>query len=247
MTSPSSCNEAPEASFDKLAHAAFFSTASLSTSQQLTLEQIHDFLAQCNDPEIYYGEPFIPVHEFDGNPRNLIINTAHASELRGSTSSAIVPPAADCPMTPALSETEHTDSDSLDMMSIPSSPATSELLLFPRTCDLRRREPKFRGKDTPKISNNRMKKHVREERRFPCQICNLKFSRRYNLKTHMLTHDANRKRRYECALCDRAFDRKHDRDRHQTTVHSGKKAYTCKICKNSFTRKDALNRHICHA
>ncbi|KAI7857634.1 hypothetical protein BDC45DRAFT_405545, partial [Circinella umbellata] len=57
------------------------------------------------------------------------------------------------------------------------------------------------------------------EKRYQCDICKLKFSRRYNLGTHVKTHDKDRQKEYMCSVCPKGFDRKHDRDRHVATVH----------------------------
>ncbi|OAD79684.1 C2H2-type zinc finger transcription factor, partial [Phycomyces blakesleeanus NRRL 1555(-)] len=73
--------------------------------------------------------------------------------------------------------------------------------------------------------------------------CKARFSRRYNLTTHVKTHDKQRIKEHGCTFCDKAFDRKHDRDRHVATVHHNKRTFTCKICPTSFTRRDALSRH----
>lgn len=90
---------------------------------------------------------------------------------------------------------------------------------------------------------------LQEPRRFACPICKLKFSRRYNLRTHERTHDKNRKKEFACHICGRDFDRKHDRDRHVSTVHRGERLHTCHLCDGvSFSRKDALMKHsmMCH-
>jgi hypothetical protein len=82
-----------------------------------------------------------------------------------------------------------------------------------------------------------------DERKFECNICHTFFNRRYNLGTHVKTHDKNRNKDFECHLCKKPFDRKHDLTRHIATVHNHERAYGCKQCSSTFSRKDALVRH----
>ncbi|KAI8878415.1 hypothetical protein K501DRAFT_287882 [Backusella circina FSU 941] len=77
-----------------------------------------------------------------------------------------------------------------------------------------------------------------------CLLCGMHFTRRYNLSSHMKTHDANRFKPFPCKLCNKQFDRKHDLARHVSTVHNGERAFNCSQCNCTFSRKDALNRHV---
>ncbi|ORX49522.1 hypothetical protein DM01DRAFT_1338193 [Hesseltinella vesiculosa] len=86
-----------------------------------------------------------------------------------------------------------------------------------------------------------------EEKRFSCPICKRLFSRRYNLNTHIRTHNANRIKSFRCHICSSAFDRKHDRDRHLSSVHYGTRSFTCDMCESAFCRRDALARHVLKA
>jgi hypothetical protein len=82
-----------------------------------------------------------------------------------------------------------------------------------------------------------------DDRKFECDICHATFNRRYNLGTHIKTHDKNRSKDFACHLCKKPFDRKHDLTRHIATVHNHERAYSCKECSSAFSRKDALVRH----
>ncbi|KAI9303442.1 hypothetical protein BJ944DRAFT_137936, partial [Cunninghamella echinulata] len=73
--------------------------------------------------------------------------------------------------------------------------------------------------------------------------CQRGFTRRYNLGTHVKTHDKNRVKPFACSLCPKTFDRKHDCERHISTVHMGERLFTCAPCNVSFSRRDALHRH----
>ncbi|KAL7315127.1 hypothetical protein PS15m_006620 [Mucor circinelloides] len=81
---------------------------------------------------------------------------------------------------------------------------------------------------------------------FQCPLCPHMSKRRYNLSTHMKTHDKNRVKEFNCLHegCQKSFDRRHDRDRHLATVHRGERSYNCSECKSHFSRRDALNRHL---
>ncbi|KAI8975473.1 hypothetical protein BDF20DRAFT_914398 [Mycotypha africana] len=89
-----------------------------------------------------------------------------------------------------------------------------------------------------------IKKQAKEPKLYQCHICGLISKRRYNLNTHIKTHDKNRTKDFPCPQCHKAFDRRHDRDRHLATVHRGERSFSCKHCKNHFSRRDALNRHL---
>ncbi|SAM08695.1 hypothetical protein [Absidia glauca] len=81
------------------------------------------------------------------------------------------------------------------------------------------------------------------DRQFVCHICDRSFNRRFNLGTHIKTHNKDRKKPFACHLCSKSFDRKHDCERHVSTVHMGERLFTCEACQVSFSRRDALHRH----
>lgn len=89
--------------------------------------------------------------------------------------------------------------------------------------------------------NKRIK--IDAKQKHACPQCSATFDRRYNLGTHIKTHDKNRKKDFECRLCAKTFDRKHDLTRHVSTVHNGERAFTCESCSSTFSRKDAMVRH----
>ncbi|CAO3592429.1 unnamed protein product [Absidia cylindrospora] len=99
------------------------------------------------------------------------------------------------------------------------------------------------NKNNKRQSTTKTRKTNQNEKRYGCPICRRKFSRRYNLNTHIRTHNINRIKEFECGVCGFGFDRKHDRDRHMISVHRGERDYSCDQCAATFCRRDALARH----
>jgi hypothetical protein len=75
---------------------------------------------------------------------------------------------------------------------------------------------------------------------FRCEHCSKVFTRLYNLKSHLITHE--RTTPFSCNICNRAFARKSDAKRHMRT-HSGEKKWICKGCQTPFARRDMLSSH----
>lgn len=85
---------------------------------------------------------------------------------------------------------------------------------------------------------------------FQCSLCPKRFTRAYNLRSHLRTHTDERP--FVCTVCGKAFARQHDRKRHEG-LHSGEKKFVCKGdlkaggqwgCGRRFARADALGRHF---
>ena len=101
----------------------------------------------------------------------------------------------------------------------------------------------------PLGSGARVQKHPAT---FQCTLCPKKFSRAYNLRSHLRTHTVERP--FVCTVCGKAFARQHDRKRHEG-LHSGEKKFVCRGelssisgqiwgCGRRFARADALGRHF---
>ncbi|KAI9671780.1 MAG: DNA-binding transcription factor [Alyxoria varia] len=109
-------------------------------------------------------------------------------------------------------------------------------------------------------SSRRAQKHPAN---FQCHLCPKRFTRAYNLRSHLRTHTDERP--FVCTVCGKAFARQHDRKRHEG-LHSGEKKFVCRGflagsgqnvepetgkkaqqmwgCGRRFARADALGRHF---
>lgn len=101
---------------------------------------------------------------------------------------------------------------------------------------------------SPSPSSKRVQKHPSV---YGCHLCDKRFTRAYNLRSHLRTHTDERP--FVCGVCSKAFARQHDRKRHEA-LHSGEKKFECKGllsdgstewgCGRKFARADALGRHF---
>lgn len=104
------------------------------------------------------------------------------------------------------------------------------------------------GHEGPGATTGRVQKHPAT---FQCDKCPKKFTRAYNLRSHLRTH--TNERPFVCSVCKKAFARQHDRKRHEG-LHSGEKKFVCRGvipstgaawgCGRKFARADALGRHF---
>ncbi|KND90448.1 Transcriptional regulator CRZ1 [Tolypocladium ophioglossoides CBS 100239] len=111
---------------------------------------------------------------------------------------------------------------------------------------LRLADPEYQNSQDPGASK-RVQKHPAT---FQCTLCPKRFTRAYNLRSHLRTHTDERP--FVCTVCGKAFARQHDRKRHES-LHSGEKKFVCKGdlkaggqwgCGRRFARADALGRHF---
>lgn len=87
---------------------------------------------------------------------------------------------------------------------------------------------------------------TKEEANFQCEVkgCGKLFSRSYNFKAHMETHDEKREYPFPCQVpdCNKKFVRKTDLQRHHQSVHLRERTHKCDYCSRMFARKDTLRR-----
>jgi len=85
---------------------------------------------------------------------------------------------------------------------------------------------------------------------FQCTLCPKRFTRAYNLRSHLRTHTDERP--FVCTVCGKAFSRQWERMRHEG-LHLGEKKFVCEGklkqdsqwgCGRRFARADALGRHF---
>eukprot|EP01083_Nonionella_stella_P017348 48513_1 len=74
-----------------------------------------------------------------------------------------------------------------------------------------------------------------------CDICQKKFSKKRNLKTHMRIHTSVKP--YICGICQKAFSQNSTLKNHMR-IHTGKKSYICDVCQKVFNLKGNLATHM---
>jgi len=108
-------------------------------------------------------------------------------------------------------------------------------------------DPEYQAAASESGGPKRVQKHPAT---FQCTLCPKRFTRAYNLRSHLRTHTDERP--FVCTVCGKAFARQHDRKRHEG-LHSGEKKFVCKGelkqggqwgCGRRFARADALGRHF---
>jgi uncharacterized Zn-finger protein len=109
---------------------------------------------------------------------------------------------------------------------------------------LQDRQP-YRIQRTPRTRQRRLT--TRDEANFQCahRGCGKLFSRSYNYKAHLETHDDKREYPFPCmeADCNKKFVRKTDLQRHHQSVHMKERNHKCDYCSRMFARKDTLRRY----
>ncbi|XP_046333562.2 uncharacterized protein LOC124116323 [Haliotis rufescens] len=79
-------------------------------------------------------------------------------------------------------------------------------------------------------------------RRWPCQMCNRRFTSTTKLKTHMVALHM-RLKPFSCPHCGKKFSDQSNLRQHQN-IHTGERKFTCDICSKSFRQKAHLQSHM---
>ncbi|KAG5683739.1 hypothetical protein PVAND_013004 [Polypedilum vanderplanki] len=79
------------------------------------------------------------------------------------------------------------------------------------------------------------------EKRFECDICNLKFSQKITLITHLSSHSNVKK--YECKDCSLSFKQNSSLFKHRKQKHSSE-VPSCQECNRTFVNKETYQQHL---
>lgn len=89
-----------------------------------------------------------------------------------------------------------------------------------------------------------LSRHTRQDMIHLCSKCPKKFSAKYRLRLHELTHLSKAERlKYQCPQCDSIFMQKGGLQSHINSVHLGDKPFICEECGKGFGTKGALISH----
>jgi hypothetical protein len=108
--------------------------------------------------------------------------------------------------------------------------------------------PASRRRDASRTRKPSRRLTPKEEANYQCHVegCGKFFSRSYNYKSHLETHDELREYPFPCMVegCTKKFVRKTDLQRHHQSVHTKERNHKCDFCGRPFARKDTLRRHM---
>uniref|UniRef100_A0A8D0AFX5 C2H2-type domain-containing protein n=1 Tax=Sander lucioperca TaxID=283035 RepID=A0A8D0AFX5_SANLU len=76
-------------------------------------------------------------------------------------------------------------------------------------------------------------KKTGNRRQFSCSECGKRFSKKTNLKVHMVVHSAVKP--FSCTVCGKRFSQKGNLVRH--ILHTGEKPFSCSVCSKRFVQR----------
>jgi DNA-directed RNA polymerase subunit RPC12/RpoP len=80
----------------------------------------------------------------------------------------------------------------------------------------------------------------KEEKRFRCEVCGEKFSRKGNLNCHKRKHSGEKP--FVCLECGQRFSESGNLNKHKRR-HTGERPYKCEECGKSFALNNSLKKH----
>ena len=89
-------------------------------------------------------------------------------------------------------------------------------------------------------SDKSLEIHKRTHDKFPCLLCANIFTRKTDLKIHMLIHMDER--HFACTLCAKRFSTKPSLSKHRRSHNQD--AFNCSVCSKSFSTITLLNLHL---
>ncbi|XP_041665745.1 zinc finger protein 714-like isoform X2 [Cheilinus undulatus] len=81
-----------------------------------------------------------------------------------------------------------------------------------------------------------------KQKPFSCPLCVKKFNKKSQLTTHMLVHTGEKP--FSCSECDKKFSHKCHLTSHMV-IHTGEKPFSCELCKKKFSSYSQVKRHKC--
>ncbi|KAL8737645.1 MAG: hypothetical protein Q9181_001488 [Wetmoreana brouardii] len=236
-----------DASFPQFQHR--MSSADIGQADQMAPPEISVDLAPPSVPPNF--EPMRPENDID----------ALSPPARGRRGRAKSETSISRPMTPnsqfAPPELDHRqrslspfDTHSQPSLSRETSPASKSRRSSTSSIPNRDYILELADPSRPSAAGGNDKRVQKHPATFQCTLCPKRFTRAYNLRSHLRTHTDERP--FVCTVCGKAFARQHDRKRHEG-LHSGEKKFVCKGelgtggtwgCGRRFARADALGRHF---
>jgi len=102
----------------------------------------------------------------------------------------------------------------------------------------------FHQNDSPvtllTTNNEKKRKSSDASKRYACPLCDSRFNRPANLKTHMRIHSGEKP--YTCKTCNASFVQVAHLRAH-SLIHTGEKPYPCNICGTRFRHLQTLKSH----
>ena len=91
--------------------------------------------------------------------------------------------------------------------------------------------------------------HANMLQTFKCDICDLEFSYKDSLQSHIKTNHQTTEEVFKCDICMKTFTLRVNLEIHFKSMHTDEaltRIYVCDICDKKFKRKSHLKRHKIH-